>query len=82
MVVFLKHLGSSPFWRQVVAVSASGIAIVSVTALIVLFGILSGPGILLVGSFYMMSFISFADIIWLILMSKGRGWLLMSYKSA
>ena len=42
---------------------ANSIANSSNAALIALFGILSGFGALLVGSFYMVSFISFADIV-------------------
>ena len=82
MVVSLKHLGSLPLWRQVVVALASGITIVSTAALIALFGILSGFGTLLVGNFYMVSFISFADIVWLISMGEGRSWLLIFCRSA
>ena len=52
-------------------VLASSIAIASNAALIALFRILSGPAALLVGSFYIASFISFSETIWLI--SRGRG---------
>jgi len=48
VVVILKYLGSLPFWRHVTAL-ANGIANSSDAVLIVLFGILSGPGVLLVG---------------------------------
>jgi len=62
VVVVLRHLGSLPLWRHAVAALASGAANSSNAALIALFGILSGPGALPVGSFYMVSFISFTDI--------------------
>jgi len=62
VVVVLRHLGSLPLWRHAVAALISGAANSSDAALIVLFGILSGPGVLSVGSFCMASFISFADI--------------------
>ena len=60
----------------------SSIAITSAAALIALFGILSGPSTLPVGSFYIASFISFTDIMWLILIRGGRDQLLVFYKSA
>ena len=40
----------------------SGITITFAAALIALFRILSGPNTLLIGSFYIASFISFTDI--------------------
>ena len=49
----------------------SGIAITSTAALIALFRILSSPSTLLVGSFCIVSFISFTDIVWLILIGGG-----------
>ena len=54
-----------------VAALASDIATASDTALIALYGILSGPAALLEGSFRIVSFISFGKTIWLI--SRGRG---------
>ena len=45
---------------------ASGVAMASNAVLIALFGILSGPAALLVGSFRIVSFISFGVTIWLI----------------
>ena len=72
MVVALRHLGSSPLWRHAVAALVSGVAIASAAALIALFGILSGPNALLVGSFCIVSFISFADIMWLISIGGGE----------
>ena len=50
----------------------SGVTIASAAALIALFGILSSPSILLIESLYMASFISFTDIMWLILIRGGR----------
>ena len=43
--------------------SVSGITIAFAVALITLFGILSSPSALLIGSFYIVSFISFTNII-------------------
>jgi len=63
VVVVLRHLGNSPFWRHTVAILASSAVNSSAAALIVLFGILFGPSALLVGSFYIMFFISFANIV-------------------
>ena len=60
----------------------SGITITSAAALIALFRILSSPNTLLIGSFYIASFIFFTDIMWLISIGGGRDWLLISYKSA
>ena len=51
---------------------ASGVTITSTTALIALFRILSSPSTLPVKSFYIASFISFTDIVWLILIGGGR----------
>ena len=73
MVVALRHLGSSHLWRHAVVALASGVAIASAAALIALFGILSSPSTLPVGSFCMVSFISFTDIVWLILIGGGEG---------
>jgi len=53
-------------------VLASGIAIASNAALIALFRILSSLAALLVGSFYIASFISFGETIWLIFRGRGR----------
>ena len=53
-------------------VLASGIATAFNTALIALFRILSSPATLLVGSFHIVSFISFSETIWLIFKSKER----------
>ena len=50
----------------------SGVTIAFTAALIALFGILSSPSTLPVGSFYIVSFISFTDIMWLILIGGGR----------
>ena len=60
----------------------SGITITSTATLIALFRILSSPSTLPVGSFYIVSFISFTDIVWLILIKGGRDWLLVSCRSA
>ena len=49
----------------------SGITITSAATLIALFRILSSPNTLLIGSFYIVSFISFTDIVWLILIGGG-----------
>ena len=49
--------------RQVMAALASGIIIASNTALIALFRILSSPATLLIGSFYIASFISFGETV-------------------
>ena len=51
---------------------ASSVATAFNTALIALFGILSGSTTLLVESFYIISFISFSVTIWLIFKGKGR----------
>ena len=82
MVVTLKYLDSSSLWRHAIIALVSSITITSVTTLITLFRILSSPSTLLVGSFYIVSFISFTDIMWLISIGGGRDWLLVFYKSA
>jgi hypothetical protein len=82
VVVALRHLSSLSLWRHTVAALVSGVAITSAAALIALFRILSSPGTLPVGSFYMASFISFTDIMWLISIEGGRDWLLVSCRSA
>ena len=50
----------------------SGIAITFTVALTALFRILFSPNTLLVKSFYIASFISFTNIVWLILIEGGR----------
>ena len=62
VVVVLRHLGSLSLWRHAVAALTSNITNSFNAILIILFGILSGPGALLIGSFYMVSFISFINI--------------------
>ena len=71
IVVILQHSSSLPLSRQVIAVLASGIVKASNTALITLFRILSGPTAFPVGSFRIVSFISFVVTVWLI--SRGIG---------
>ena len=51
---------------------ASGIVIASNIALIALFRIPSNPVALLIGSFRIVSFISFSVTIWLIFRGKGK----------
>ena len=51
----------------------NGVTITSATTIIALFKILSGPSTLLIGSFYIVSFISFTDSVWLILIGGGDG---------
>ena len=68
----LQHFSRLPLKRQVVIALASSIATAFNAALIALFRILSGPVALLVGSFRIVSFISFSMTIWLISKSKGR----------
>ena len=82
VVITLKYLGSLPLQRHAIAALVSGVTITSTAALIALFRILSSPGTLLVGSFYIASFISFTDIVWLISIEGGRDWLLVSCRSA
>ena len=60
------------FGRQVVAVFTKGIVIASNAALIALFRILSGPAAFLIGSFCIVSFISFSETLWLIFIGRGR----------
>ena len=71
IIISLQHSSRLFLRRQVVAALISSIATASNTALIALFRILSGPVTLLIGSFYIASFISFSETIWLIF--KGRG---------
>ena len=59
----------------------SGITITFTATLIALFGILFSPNTLLVGNFYIASFIFFTNIMWLISIGEKRNWLLVSYKS-
>ena len=72
IIVSLQHSGRLPLRRQVVAALASGIATASNTALIASFRILSSLAALLVGSFRIISFISFSKTIWLISIGRGR----------
>ena len=55
-----------------VAALASSVATAFTAALIALFGILSSPAALLVGSFYIAFFISFSETVWLIFRSSRR----------
>ena len=71
IVVILQHSGSLPLSKQVVAVLASGIIKASNAALIALFKILSRPTAFLIGSFRIVSFISFIITVWLIFRGIG-----------
>ena len=68
----LQHSSRLPSRRQVVAALASGVATASNAALIASFGILSRPAALLVGSFRIVSFISFSKTVWLIFKGSRR----------
>ena len=81
IVITLKYLHGSPLQRQVVIVLVNSISTTSTAALIILFRILSSPSALLVGSFYIVFFISFANTIQLISRGKGQDQLLISNRS-
>ena len=69
MIVSLQHFGILPLLRHKVAALTSGIITVSDAVLIALFGILSGPAALFIGSFCITFF--FKETVWLIFSSGG-----------
>ena len=71
IVVTLQHSSSLPLSKQVIVVLASSIIKAFNTALITLFRILFRPTAFPVGSFRIVSFISFIITVWLI--SRGIG---------
>ena len=72
IIVSLEYSGRLFLRRQVVAVLANSVATASNAVLIALFRIPSSPAALLIGSFRIVSFISFGVTIWLISRGKGR----------
>ena len=72
IIISLQHSGRLPLRRQVVTALASSIAIASNAVLITLFRILSSLTALLIGSFCIVFFIFFSEIIWLIFKGRGR----------
>ena len=72
VIISLQYSSRLLLRRQVVAALVNGIAMASTAALIALFRILFSPTALLIGSFYIASFISFGETVWLIFRDSGR----------
>ena len=71
IVIILQYSSSLPLSRQVIAVLANNIVKTFNVVLIALFKILFKPTAFLIGSFCIVSFISFIITVWLI--SRGIG---------